>query len=125
MRQTVGHLLSGENSGASTQSAAVIAACEKAYAALGRWVGADGCHALFSRALTEARPEFTVLSNIELHPTGKSYISGAANSLTKNEERALAEGMESVLLRVFILLDRLIGKDVADKLIEQSFPEKG
>ena len=101
-----------------------MAACEKAYMALGRWVGADGCHALFSRALAEARAEFPALSKIELNPTVEPYISGVASSLNKNDDAALAEGLESVLLHVFSLLSRLIGKDVADKLIQQSFPGK-
>lgn len=125
MQDIVVRLITRENSDTSTQSESVIAACEKAYVALAHWVGADGCHALFARALAEARSDFPALSSIELNPGGKSYISGVAGFLKKNNDDALAEGMESVLLRVFTLLSRLIGKDVADKLIEQSFPEKG
>lgn len=124
MRQTVARLISREIPGLSSQTDSVIATCEEAYVALSRWVGADGCHALFSRALSEARSEFPALSNIKLNPHKQPYMIGAAESRNKHGDASLAEGLESVLVRVFALLSRLIGKDIADKLIQHSFPEK-
>jgi hypothetical protein len=98
----------------------VAVACDDLYLELSRWVGADGCHALFRRALTEARTEFTNLDLITLRPRSDPYVDGVAESIMSRGDAATAEALESVLVHLVELLGRLIGDDMAAKLIERS-----
>ena len=106
----------GDESGAR----AAAAACDHLYWELSRWVGRDGCHALFTRALAQARTDYPVLEEIQLRPQSESYIDGVAETIMAHGDAATAEALESMLTRLVELLGRLIGDDMAMKLIERS-----
>lgn len=95
-------------------------ACNDLYRELSRWVGPDGCHALFTRAVAEARGKYPALSEIELRARSEPYVEGVAESIIAHGDAATAEAVESMLMRLVELLSRLIGDDIAMKLIEQS-----
>jgi hypothetical protein len=99
---------------------AAAAACDNLYRELSRWVGADGCHALFTRALAQARTEHPALAQIQLHARAEPYVEGVAETIMAYGDRATAEALESMLVRLVELLGRLIGDDMAMKLIERS-----
>ena len=103
-----------------TAARAAAAACDKLYRELSRWVGSDGCHALFTRALAQARTEYPVLAQIQLHARSEPYIDGVAETIMAHGDPATAEALESMLVRLVELLGRLIGDDMAMKLIERS-----
>jgi hypothetical protein len=109
-----------ERTGADTAPRAAASACDHLYLELSRWVGVDGCHALFTRALAQARTDHPALAQIQLHPRSEPYIDGLAAAIMAHGDAATAEGLESVLVRLVELLGRLIGDDMATKLIGRS-----
>jgi hypothetical protein len=90
------------------------------YRELSRWVGPDGCHALFTRALTETRTDYPALAQIQLRARSEPYIDGVAETIMAHGDPATAGALESMLVRLVELLGRLIGDDMAMKLIERS-----
>ena len=104
-----------------TPARAVAEACDSLYTELSRWVGHDGCHALFSRALAETRPQYPALEKIQLRPRSELYIEGLADSIMARGDPETAEALESMLTRLVELLGRLIGDDMAGKLIDRTF----
>jgi len=90
------------------------------YHELSRWVGPDGCHALFTRALAEARDEFPPLAQIQLRPGSEPYIGGVGETVAAYGDTATATALEWMLIHLVELLGRLIGDDMATKLIERS-----
>ena len=105
---------------ADTAARAAGAACDNLYRELSRWVGPDGCHALFERALAETRPQYPALEKIQLRPRSEPYTEGIADSIMARGDPETAEALESMLIRLVELLGRLIGDDMATKLIERS-----
>jgi hypothetical protein len=109
---------SGRAEGASPARAAAQA-CDNLYRALSGWVGPEGCHALFTRALAQAQTEYPALGQIQLRARSEPYVDGVAESIMAHGDAATAEAVESILVRLVELLSRLIGNDMAMKLIEQ------
>ena len=99
---------------------AAATACDHLYQALSRWVGPDGCHALFTRGLAEARAEYPALAQIQLRARSQPYIDGVPETIMAHGDAATAEALESMLVHLVELLGRLIGDDMATKLIERS-----
>ena len=105
---------------AEGDTSARTAAGDHLYRELSRWVGPDGCHALFTRALAEARTEFPPLGQIQLRAGSEPYIGGVAETVAAYGDSATAKALESMLIHLVELLGRLIGDDMATKLIERS-----
>jgi hypothetical protein len=116
-----------ERSEAHAGARAAAAACDHLYRELSRWVGRDGCHALFTRALVQARTDYPLLEEIQLRAQSDVYVEGVAEMTMAHGDAATAEALESVLVRLVELLGRLIGDDMAMKLMEQSLaaPKRG
>jgi hypothetical protein len=107
-------------SGDDISARAAAASCDHLYQELSRWVGPDGCHALFTRALAQARDEYPALAQIHLQPRSEPYIDGVAEAIMAHGDSTTADALESMLARLVELLGRLIGDDMAMKLIERS-----
>ena len=112
---------------ADSDARAAAAAAEDLYRELSRWVGRDGCHALFARALAQGRLDYATLDRIELRPRSEPHLDGVAESIMSSGEAAVAEALESMLVHLVELLGRLVGDDMAAKLIERSIaaPDRG
>jgi hypothetical protein len=106
--------------GEAHSEARAAAACDALYRGLSRWVGSDGSHALFSRALAEARTDHPSLMQIELRVRSEPYVDGVTETIMAHGEAATRAGLESMLVRLIALLGRLIGDEMAMRLIEQS-----
>ncbi len=122
-RQTARRLIRSHRSGQAGNDAtarAAAAACGHLYRELSRWVGPDGCHALFQRALSQARPEHPALEPIQLHARSDPYIEGVAEAIMAHGDPAAADALESMLASLVEILGRLTGDDIAMKLIERS-----
>jgi hypothetical protein len=120
-REIVRRLIDSRRSeGAEGDTSARAAAGDHLYRELSRWVGSDGCHALFTRALAEARKEYPPLGQIKLRAGSEPYIGGVAETVVAYGDTATAKALESMLVRLVELLGRLIGDDMATKLIERS-----
>jgi hypothetical protein len=122
-RQIAHRLINSPRSGRAGGEAdarAAAAACDHLYRELSRWVGSDGCNALFTRALAQARTEYPALGKIQLRSRSEPYIDGVAETIMAYGDAATAEALEHMLARLVELLGRLIGDDMAMKLIERS-----
>ena len=93
------------------------------YRDLARWVGFDGCHALFVRALAEARTDHPLLETIELRPRETPYLVGVAETAEKQGSRKTEQALEAMLVIVIGVLGRLIGDEMAATLIQRGLPE--
>jgi hypothetical protein len=109
-----------EQAGGHTTARAAAAAGDQLYRELSRWVGRDGCHALFTRALAQAQTEYPALGQIQLHARSDPYIDGVTETVMARGDPATAEAIEAMLVRLVELLGRLIGDDMAMKLIDRS-----
>jgi len=109
-----------ERSEGDTAARAAATACDDLYQALSRWVGSDGCHALFTRALAETRTEYPALAKIQLRARSEPSIDGVPETIMAHGDAATAEALESILVHLIQMLGRLIGDDMATKLIERS-----
>lgn len=110
--------------GDDTDAQATLNACDRLFGELSRWVGPDGCRALFTRALAEARTEFPTAQEIQLRARSELDSDGAVFIMT-HTDAATAAALESMLIHVVELLGRLIGTDMAMKLIERGLAVPG
>jgi len=106
-----------------TRASTAALAGEELYQALSRWIGTDGCHALFTRARAQAQGDHPPLVALQFRARAEPYIEGVAESVGKYGETATADAIESMLVGMIELLGRLIGVDMATNLIERSLPE--
>ena len=104
---------------------AVGAACNDLYRGLSRWVGPDGCHAVFTRALAHARAGSASLDQIRLRPGADPYVEGVEESIMSHGDSEVADGLESMVVQIVELLERLVGADMTTKLIERSIAALG
>jgi hypothetical protein len=120
-RLIVGSRGDGVPSPDSAHSVAV--AFDHLYQSLSRWVGFDGCHALFTRAHANARAKHPLLASIQLRARSTPYLDGVAETVDQHGAGETVEALESMLVVLIELLGRLIGDDMATKLIERDLAE--
>lgn len=109
-----------ERPGDDTPARIAAAAGDHLYGELSRWLGRDGCHALFTRALAEAAMGSPALKQIQLRARTQPYIDRVPETIMAHGDAATAEGLEWMLVRLVELLGRLIGDEMSMKLIEKS-----
>jgi hypothetical protein len=112
-----------EPAGSRTSGHVAAAACDHLYQGLSRWVGLDGCHTLFTRALAQARTDHPLLEEIQLRPRSEPYVEGVTETIDAYGAAPTAEAIESMLVGLVELLGRLIGDDMAMKLLEGTLSE--
>ncbi len=125
-RDLAKRLLDRENSAANpdtTRASVAAQAGEELYRALSRWIGSDGCHALFTRARAQEQGANRPLESLQLSPRHDPYITGIEESVEEYGNDATADAIESMLVGMIELLGRLIGVDMATSLIERSLSE--
>jgi hypothetical protein len=66
-----------------------------------------------------------VLEQIRLRPLSQPYLDGVAETIMGRGDGETAEALESMLVHLIELLVRLVGEDMATKLIERSMPTPG
>jgi hypothetical protein len=92
---------------------------------LTRWFGSSGYHALFSRALVEAKSHHPALANVRIRSATEPSLEGLAECIEQHGTNAVTEGIIAMLMALIDLLGRLIGEDMALKLVDQSVPLRG
>lgn len=113
-----------ETAGSTTTKAASAAlAAEEVYESLSRWIGSDGCHALFVRARALAVTARPALDMLYLRARAKPYVEKTSDAIGEFGDAATADAIESMLVGMIDLLGRLIGVDMATNLIERSLPD--
>lgn len=96
---------------------------EKVFRSLSGWVGIDGCHALFTRARAQETAKHPPLELLQLTPRAKQYLTGIPEAGAIYGDDATVNAIKSMLSSTVSLLDRLIGGDMAARLMERELPE--
>lgn len=96
--------------------------CRRVSDVLSRWIGRDGCHALFARALATAQEEseHPVLDTVRTSVRSVYCLDGLNDGAARHGPAAATEGAATILSALIELLGRLIGEDMALGLLEQS-----
>ena len=100
-----------------TTPASVVAACARAYEDLERWFGSAGCNALFARALAQARATQPALKGIGLRESPVLEFEHVEPGVEAFGAVAVALALEEVLVALVALLGRMIGEDMAERLL--------
>jgi hypothetical protein len=104
-----------------------VAHADRVYRAMGstltRWFGPYGYHALLARALAETRPAHPALAAASVKGATDPRLEGIANAATEYGVDATVDAMTDVAAAVVELLGRLIGEDMAARLIDAVVPE--
>ena len=111
-----------ESDPASSVSSVAALAAEDLFVALSRWVGADGCHALFTRAQTDELVAHPSLSSLQLRPRTQPHLDGVSATAIKYGEAETALAIQAAVVATIELLGRLIGAEMAANLIERTLP---
>ena len=91
---------------------------------LSRWFGFYGYHALLTRALVEARREHPVLASIKVRSTTEPWFEPFSVADGTHNVDATIEAWVALLTGLLDLLGRLIGEDLAVKLVSQAMTKR-
>jgi hypothetical protein len=103
-------------------AAATERACARVSADLSRWFGIDGTDALFTRALVRAQADHPALANVRYSRQSTVCLERLSESARIHGAKAATDGVAAILTALIELLGRLIGQDIAMRLVEQSVP---
>jgi hypothetical protein len=109
--------VAGDAESSEEVAAAVERTCIQLRAGLGRWIGAMGYRALLDRALVLARAEHPALGSLSCHGGDEKMITAAVSTHGAAE---VAAGMVALVAGLVELLGRIIGEDMALRLVEQT-----
>jgi hypothetical protein len=98
-------------------AAAAERMCTQLRGGLGLWIGAEGYRALFDRALGQARAEHPVLGGLSCGGGDESLITSAVRAHGAGE---VAAGFVALVAALIELLGRIIGVEMALRLVEQT-----
>lgn len=119
----------GAPGAAASEESSPVAATQETFrqlaGALTRWFGPFGYHALFARALAEAKSHHPALDDVRIHSANEPFLDGLAESIEHHGTAAVTEGIITMLMAFIDLLSRLIGEDMALKLLDQSVRRQG
>ena len=90
--------------------------CTELRTGLTRWVGAMGYRALIDRALLLARAEHPALGSLSCHGGDEPVTTAAVRAHSADE---VATGMVALVAALVELLGRIIGEEMAVRLVEQ------
>ena len=120
------HLLWSRVAGNASETQEVAKAAELMYTrlrlGLGRWIGVMGYRALLDRALGPARAEHPALAGLSCHGGEEPEVAAAVRAHGAAE---VAAGMRAVVAVLIDLLGRIIGEEMALRLVEQTGMERG
>ncbi len=91
--------------------------CSQLAVGLGRWVGAAGYRALLDRAVGLARLEHPALDSLSCHGGEQPLIAAAAR---EHSPAKVTAGMVALVEALIELLGRIIGEEMALRLVEQA-----
>ena len=103
---------------AEEMAAAAEQGCARLRAALTRWIGADGYRALVDRALEQTRALHPAIAGFQCQAGG---VQGVAAAVGAHGAAEVMEGILALVARLIDLLSRLIGEEMATRLVEQAW----
>ena len=98
-------------------AAAAEQGCARLRAVLTRWIGSEGYRALVDRALEQARAEHPAIAGLQCQA---GDLEGIAASVGVHSAAEVREGILELVARLIDLLSRLIGEEMATRLVEQA-----
>ena len=107
-------------SSAAHAAAAAERAFERVSINLARWVGPDGTHALFARALVLAQRQSPILRAVTPPTRSALLFDALAASVGPQDTKAVTDATAMILTTLIELLGRLIGNDLAIRLVAES-----
>jgi len=107
----------GDSSSPEDVALAATRMCTQLRAGLSRWVGAMGYRALIDRALLLARAEHPALGSLSCHGGDEAVTTAAVRAHSADE---VATGMVAVVAALVELLGRILGEEMAVRLVEQT-----
>jgi hypothetical protein len=110
------------DSNAPDLATAVNEAFARLSGALTRWFGPFGYHALLSRSLAHARSDHLALDTVRIRSATHPSLEGLAEGIERHGADAVSEGIVATLVALIDLLSRLIGDEMALRLINQCVP---
>jgi len=81
-------------------------------------MGDDGWNALLVRAIAQTESAHPALSSIQLLNEGRVHLEGVVESVEAHGTAAVTEAVEALLATLVDILGRLIGEDMAIRLID-------
>jgi hypothetical protein len=87
-------------------------------------MGDDGWNALLVRAIAQTEPAHPALSNIRLNEGG-AHLDGVVESVEAHGAAVATEAIEALLATLVDILGRLIGEDMALRLIDPDASRSG
>ncbi len=99
-------------------AAAAERGCARLRAVLTRWIGSEGYRALVDRALEQARAEHPALAGLQCQA---GDIQGVAAAVGVHSAAEVREGILALVALLIDLLSRLIGEEMATRLMEQAW----
>ncbi|MDQ6831645.1 MAG: hypothetical protein M3081_22510 [Gemmatimonadota bacterium] len=103
-------------------AAGLARACSRLAATLRDGLGDDGSNALFSRALARSQPGHPMLKDIRQLDDGGVHVDDVVEHIKSQGAAPVIEAMEAFLAALVDILVRLIGEDMAMRLIEAYVP---
>jgi hypothetical protein len=108
--------------GPEEMAAAAEQGCARLRAGLTRWIGSDGYRALADRALQQARAGHPVLAGLQCQA---GDVQGVAAAVGVHGAAEVREGIIALVALLIDLLSRLIGEEMAMRLVEQAWTGSG
>lgn len=99
-------------------AAAAERGCARLRAGLTRWIGSDGYRALVDRALEQARAGHPSLAGLQCQA---GDVQGVAAAVGAHGAAEVREGILALVGRLIDLLSRVIGEEMAVRLVEQAW----
>ncbi len=111
----------GSDKSAPGDSLALLSACERAFGALSRSLGAPGFGTLLRRARDTAERMHPYLRELHL-ASHEPYLGGIPELVQQHGDPAVIKGLEAILETMFSVLGGLIGLDMVARLVERDLP---
>lgn len=103
-------------------AAALQRALVRVWANLGDSVGDDGRDALLSRALARTESNHPALKDIRKLNNGAIHLNGVVASAEAHGIAPVTDAIEALLAALLDVLGRLIGEDMAMRLLDHDLP---
>ncbi len=120
-------LLAGESTAGSEGQSAMVGAdlqrtCARVAENLRDAMGEDGCTALLARALARTEHDHPALKDIRRLNNGGIHLDGVVASIETHGAGPVTAAIEALLAALIDVLGRLIGEDMALRIIDQETP---
>lgn len=97
-----------------------VVACERSYRDLSRSLGRIGAHAILSRALSQAKLRHVLLESMGFDRDSEHALVGIAATTQAHGATAVEAAIEALLQDAFVLLEKMVGSDMATRLLDYS-----